>query len=172
MTCDQALDIADAEGLVDITAERLESARTHALQCDRCRDAFQAAGHLATRFAAFAEPALPRDFSGDIMGRVRAIAVERELVRVETPVRSSLAAHPYFAASSGFVMVAALGLVLVRYADTIASWSTGQLTLMRGMTVDLGGPLQLPLELAPIVALLLLFAVLGLPLRSAAPPKS
>jgi hypothetical protein len=65
------LDLIDAEGLVDAPAGAWESARAHTRQCSRCAEAFNAAEVLSTKLRALARPTLTRDFSVEVVQRIR-----------------------------------------------------------------------------------------------------
>jgi hypothetical protein len=165
MTCDQALDIADGEGLVDVRAETLDAARAHARQCERCREAFAAAGALAG-FTALAHPELPRDFSANIMGRVQAVADARH--SAASPVEY---ARPTGAWRDGVGIAAvAAGLSIAIYIGARQTWMPSQVTLVRDTSVLLSGPFQVPLALVPILLVLLVLVSLGMP-RDASTPR-
>jgi hypothetical protein len=169
MTCDTALDIVDAEGLVEISAERLTAAKAHARQCSRCRHEFEVAGGVVAGISGLGEPILARDFSGDIMASIRSRAAERESRSAE-----ARASWRSFAWADGAV-VGTLLLALMLGSRVIAgeNWLAFQLGLVRGVSMDVAGLLQMPSSFWSVaVALALVVFVLLAPLRSAAPRRS
>jgi hypothetical protein len=131
MTCNHVIGLIDAGPFVDYSHDHGEAARVHARQCPTCGPALTASEAVTTSLRMLPHPALPRDFTADVLARAAAVEQARREVRatVSVPVASR---SPWVPASATVLAAAAIAVSLAS-ADVplfrVAPFSGGGLGL-------------------------------------------